>query len=414
MDRGTSRILTFGLIALTVMAVRARAETFELANGGKLSGELLNPDETPRKAYSIRLEEGAVVSLAVGQVARVAEKSAAELWYDEALKGLTNDVEGHLNIAAQCKSKRLDAQRMFHLEEVLKVDPENVVARRELGYSKLDGEWIKIDVWHRQRGYVKHKGNWALPQEVAIAAREEEQNSKFKEWNELVRRWRSWVTRGRDRAEEGMQRIREINEPAAATVLAKLLDEKNELPALKLAYIEVLGRLPGATSSIALVRRSLNDPDLRMREKSLDQLAQRHDKFALRLYIQILNRAADTNTEGPENLLVNLAAIGLAKLHDDSATLPLIEALVTRHKFPKPKAAGLSPVFNNGPGGGGGGLGIGGRQEIELRDLRNQNVRDALISLHPGMNLGFDEVAWKHWYEQQHTPNVVNLRRELD
>jgi hypothetical protein len=406
------RFLAFGLIAL--LAVLVRAETFELANGGKLTGDLLNPDETPRKSYSIRLEEGAVISLTAGQVARVAEKTAAELWYDEAVKTMTNDIEGHLDIAAQCKSKRLEAQRIFHLEQVLKVDAENIVARRELGYSKLDGEWVKIDVWHRQRGYVKHKGNWALPQEVAIAVKEEEQVDKFKEWNELVRRWRGWVVRGRDKAEEGMQKIREINEPAAATVLAKLLDEQKEPPILKMAYVEVLGRLPGATSSLALIRRTMNDPDPRVREEALEQLAKRHDKFALRTYIQILKRAVDTNTEGAENRLVNDAAICLAKLRDDSATLPLIEALVTRHKFLKPKGAGLNPVFNNGPGGGGGGLGIGGRQEIELRDLRNQNVRDALIALHPGMNFGFDEAAWKHWYEQQQTPTIVNLRRELD
>jgi len=399
---------------LAVSAAAARAETFELANGGKVKGELLNPDENPRKSYTIQLEEGAVLTLAAGQVARVAEKSEAELWYDEATKTMTKDVAGHLEMADQCRAKRLEAQRIYHLEEVLKLEPDNVRARHDLGYSKMDGEWTKIDVWHRQRGYVKHKGSWMLPQEVAIEANEEEQKNKFKEWNESIRRWREWVMRGRDRTDEGMQNILKVDDPAAAPVLAKLLDEKDEHPALKMAYIEVLGRLPGSTASVALVRRTMNDPDRRVRDKALEQLADRHDKIALRLYVQILERAADTNTMGKENILVNLAATGLAKLNDDSATLPLIEALVTKHKYEKPKGAGLNPVFGNGPNGGGGGLGVGGRMEYELREIANQDVRDALISLHPGMNFGFDKVAWKRWYEQQNTPVVVDLRRELD
>jgi hypothetical protein len=137
------RPLAWVILAVTlVLPMRADGETFELANGGRIRGEWLNPDESPRRSYDVRTADGATIRLTAGQVSRVAEKSAAEQWYEEATAEVPATVERHLAIAAECRTKKLDAQRIFHLEEALKLDSEHEAARRELGYTRLNGSKV--------------------------------------------------------------------------------------------------------------------------------------------------------------------------------------------------------------------------------------------------------------------------------
>jgi hypothetical protein len=205
-----------------------------------------------------------------------------------------------------------------------------------------------------------------------------------------------------------------ITDPAAGPILAKLLEDKDEPAELRMAYVEVIGRLPGNGASAALASRAVIDPEERIREKAVDQLVQRNDKVAALLLIGVLKEAVEENTYLEQNIAVNRAAAALGRLKNPESTLPLIEALVTKHKVViGGNGGGISPTFTNGPGGGGGGLGIGGNKpKIELHDKENVVVRDALLAMYPGVNFGFDEARWKQWYDQQMTPTVVSLRRD--
>lgn len=383
-----------------------RAETLELVNGGQLHGELVNRDEAPRKSYVLRTA-GGTVTLAPHQVRGLAEKSEAELWYETWLPEMPPDVRGNLLMAQHCKQRGLEAQRVFHLEKVLEIEPDHEEARRALGYSRIDGEWIRADIFFRQRGFVRHKGRWVLPQEMLLERAAAEQDEAERTWAKQIRMWRSWVIKRREKAPEGLAQLQAIADPAAATTLSELLNEEDEPRELKLVYVEVLGRLPGTTSTTALARRAIVDRDSKVRERAIEQLVRREDELALRLFIASLR--------DDQNWVINRAAAALASLQDPDATVPLIEALVTKHKFQVGGGGGqLNPTFGNDSLGGGlGGLNMGGKPRIVVKETQNMTVRDALLALHPGVNFGFDKEAWKRWLTSATTPVGLNLRRDF-
>ena len=59
------------LLLLASAAPSARAEEFLLRSGGRIVGELLNPDEHPRRQYVVQVAEGAKVTLDAAQVEKV-------------------------------------------------------------------------------------------------------------------------------------------------------------------------------------------------------------------------------------------------------------------------------------------------------------------------------------------------------
>ena len=108
-------------------------------------------------------------------------------------------------------------------------------------------------------------------------------------------------------------------------------------------------------------------------------------------------------------LRVNQAAWALGRLGDPEAIPALIDAIVTKHKF---------PVYPGGAPGsinaGSGGLQMGGRPKIMECEFQNRQVLAALTALTPdGINFGYSEQAWKDWWARQQTPAGVNLRRDL-
>ena len=68
--------------------------------------------------------------------------------------------------------------------------------------------------------------------------------------------------------------------------------------------------------------------------------------------------------------------------------------------------------FQPGPGWYLGGFSAGAAKPIK-RTVTSQNnqVLAALNTLHPGVTFGFNEPAWRSWYEEKHEPPKVSLRR---
>ena len=99
-------------------------------------------------------------------------------------------------------------------------------------------------------------------------------------------------------------------------------------------------------------------------------------------------------------------------MKDPSAIGPLIDALVTVHKFKIAKPGGdnaTSSTFGTGPGGQGAPAAAGwacrraADQRSFAKPFANQAVLDALVAL-TGQNFNFDQQAWKYWYAAQKKP----------
>ncbi len=376
----------------------ARADVFVLNQGGRIEGVWLNPDESPRISYQVQTGFGGRLTLQSEQVERVMVKSEAERKYEAFLPKVPDTAEGHWDAAQRCIKAGLDAQRDFHLEQVLRLDPNHAEARKLLGYHQSDGHWVRQQDVMTQRGYIRQGGNWKLPQEIELEKFAGGHEQATGEYRKKLKLWAEWITKARGKQAEGEAAIRGIKDPEASEALLEmLLDQKQPRP-LRLLYLEVLSQMPNNASQVACSRIAIEDPDATLRDHCLDYLSERHSQYALKYFIQML--------KNEQNATVHRAAFALAKLKDPAATMPLIDALITEHKEVV-GGGGINPSFSNQ----GGGLSMGGSPKVVKRKIQNDPVLGALTVLYPGVNFQFDQQAWRRWYSEQFTPKQVNLRR---
>jgi hypothetical protein len=397
------RLASIAIIAagIGVMAESVRADNFLLTNDGQVTGELLNRDESPRQKFVIRTADGATITLEKAQVKQVVTQSAAELEYEKIAPTFADTVEDQWRLAEWCKEKSLPRGRQIALERVIELNPDHKQARIALGYSQLDGQWIQPDEARKKRGYVNYHGQWLLPQEIELLEKKHADDLAEKKWFTTLKQWRNWLD-DPTKADQARDNIKQITDPTAVRALVQSLDTEKTRDVC-VWYIQALGKI-GPAAVRTLVEHSLDDPDEEIRLSCLDQLIGQPTQAATPLYVNALRNK--------DNVQVNRAGYALGRLGDKSAVAPLIDALITTHKFTTIEGAGnpnqMSAGFSKT---GGGGLSMGSSAKIIKRDLNNQQVLDALVAL-TGSNFGFDKSAWRNWYSSQQKPGAIDARRD--
>ena len=396
-------VITAAAVLLVFAAVgSARAEVFVLAGGGRVTGELLNRDESPRRQYVIQTADGASVTLDAAQVRQVLRPRPDEVEYERIRPTYADTPVAQWELAQWCREHRLSAQREVHLRRVIELDPNHAEARHALGYSQIDGKWATRDEVMTERGYKLYKGQWKLQQEIDLAEKKRKQDAAQQEWMRKLKMWRGWL--GGDRQQQAAENIRTINDPAAVKGLALGLRNDSSPPAC-LLYIEALAKIDTPEAAKALAIASISDPVEEVRLSCLDHLQTKPRPEVVAYYV------AKLGDKKSDNKTINLAAIGLSRMKDPSAIGPLIDALVTVHKFKIVKQGGdnaMSGTFGTGPRGagatgGGTSMSAGGGPTFIRQPISNQAVLDALVAL-TGQNFNFDKQAWKYWYAAQKKP----------
>lgn len=399
------RFATLLAVTIAAGAQPAAGAVFQLANGGQVVGKLLNPDQTPRENYLIEMSGGRI-AIASEQVTKVVEASEAERWYHQWLPKMPPTVEGHWTMAEECRQRGLKKQREFHLEQIIKLAPNHKEARYGLGYSNVDGEWVQTDQWMRSQGYIRYRGAWRIPQDVAIEQARDKSEKEVKLWKNKIKMWRSWIARPRGKEQDAMDAIRRIKDWRASGALADIVRDEEAPYNLRQLCIKVLGNLQTGNGVSAFIDRAVSDPDPRIRDACVDELV----KFgAVRA-----SAAFAAELKSKDNKKVNRAASALGQLDAADATLQLIDSLVTEHKFiiTTGSPGQMNLGFGSGPSGGGNSFSAGSSPKVVTKNLRNASVHAALVLINPGFNFGYDQEAWKDWYIKQHTPITANLRRD--
>ena len=108
----------------SLVCLESYSDTFQLTSGSTLNGKLLNPDQEPRVNYQIETAFGKV-TLAAKQVTKVVTKPLVLQQYEASIASLPDTVEAHLDMAQKCKTVNLLEQHEFHLQQVLRLDPDN-------------------------------------------------------------------------------------------------------------------------------------------------------------------------------------------------------------------------------------------------------------------------------------------------
>ena len=388
------------------------ADVVVLKSGGRIEGEVANPDRDRNEPVSVVAASGVKLLLGAAQVKQVIDSKKNDLAqeYAELLPTVANTVAGHIEMAAWCREAGLAAERRFHLEEVVRLDPDHEEARRMLGHTKIDGEWFPPGEWERKRGLVYFQSQWRLPQEVEILKLEQSREDAVLKWREDVRRWLGWIEDGGKKALAGHENLKNIRDEAAAPVLVDIVADDSRPRSLRLLALELLSRMPSRYSASTLVHLAMKDQDEEVRDKALEELRRQGSTLALHTFIKDL--------KSKDNKVVRRAARCLGILGDVEATVPLIDALVTSHKFaitqggtPGQIGAGFGGP-TDGSGGGLGNFSFGSpKPQIKSFDLKNDTALAALTSMHAGVNFGYDEKKWKAWVIESKTSADIDLRR---
>jgi len=395
--------LTSMLSLCSIASPELHADVLMLESGGQLRGQLLNRDESPRKTYVVRTELGAVVTLDRDQVERIVYQSPEELQYEKMRTRYPDTVEGHWELVEWCRENRLDKARQVHLERIIQLDPDHEEARRLLGYQKYNGRWMTREEEMALRGFKFYDGRYRTPQEIELMERDKKQRLAERQWHSNLKRWRDWLDS--DRRELAKKNILEIDDPHATPALKKYLEEEQHR-AVKLLYIEALTNLRSGSALQTLIDTSLDARDDEVRLTCLDYIAEEKPPAAVAQYIQAL--------KSKDNVKVNRAAQALGMIGNPQAISPLINAMVTEHKYivntggqPGQMSSTFSPS-----GGPGGGLRIGGGPKTVTQQHFNQSVLNALIVLSDGQNYGRDQDAWRNWYILHRRSQVIDTRRD--
>jgi hypothetical protein len=397
--------LGFAALVWFVLPPNARGEIFELDNGGQIEGEILNPKESPRKKYIIKTTAGVEMTLEKAQVKKVIHRSDDEIEYEKVRATFPDTVEGQWDLAEWCRERNLTRLRAKHLERIIELDPDHEKARQALHYRKVDGEWKTRKQEMESMGYVSYKGKWRTSQEVAIIDRLRKTDLAVKEWKGQLKRWRGWL--GTEREPEAIEQIDAINDPFAVPALVFAL-EQDKFDEHRKRYIRALARTDSPQAWRTLCVLAVDDESEDIRLTCLEQLEAHPSEPFVDYFISRLNDGV--------NLKVNFAADGLARMNSPAAIVPLIEHVVTKHKYTVSAGNpfGMGGSLVKGPHGmGGAGLNMGNQTQVVVQEQNNQKVLDALAK-QTGVNYGFDKLAWRRWYAEQKKGQSFNGRRDED
>lgn len=379
------------VVWIALSAHLALGDVFVLTNDGRVSGKLVNLDESPRSTYIVETAAGARITLDKSQVKSVTNQSPAELKYQEIRTQYPDDADSQWKLAEWCRENNLSRQRAVHLERVIHHQPDHLLARRGLGYIQLDGRWARQEDIMKERGYVLYKGQWKLPQEIELIEAKRKSAAEERRWFTQLKSDRALLDEGGAKAKQALERIRAISHPdAVPAILEAFKSDQDE--GLRTVYLKVLGQIGTDPAVRALVEVALASGNEELRITAVEELKRGGHAAAAGHFVQAL-RAKD-------NVRINRAGAALGELGDKSAVGPLIDALVTDHKvkLQQGSAGSLSPAFGSD---GSMSFGSGQRQVIVKNTAANRDIHDALVKLTGGKDFGFDVKAWKYWHAAQ-------------
>lgn len=387
------------LAALAVCDV-ARADIFHLADGGEVTGRLV--ERGSEGQYIVEAQLGARITLAEKQVKEVVRQSEEQSEYDSRSRALPDTVAAHRSMVAWCKERGLTELADHHLQRILDLDPQDEQARTALGFQRHRGKWLTRDEVMAARGLRFYDGAYRTEQDIALRERDKQIANAEVEWLRQLKLWRRWLdTR---RAAEAHANLLGVTDPAAASSVVKMLESERD-EEVRLLWIDLLGQIRHPASMRVLIDLSIVEPSRDTRIRCIEHLLAMDQAIDIQPYVKALR--------SKNNETINVAAEALGRIGNTEAISPLIDALVTTHKFQVGSAGGIGAAFSR-DGTGGGGLSAGAPAIIE-EDLENAEVRRALVILSQSQDFGFNKTAWSRWHvnqKQQRQP-LIDPRRDL-
>ncbi len=389
------------------------ADVIKLRSGGVIHGRVLE-DQSNETHLIIKVSNGQV-RVDRSKIEKIVRSEDVLAEYQRRRSETADTPSAQFELAMWCEHQGLVEQAKEHLKRVIELEPNHAGARAKLGYSRYKGQWLTAEELKRRYGLVRYRGRLITEEELAVERKRAKLEEEQRRWHKDIRMWKSWLL-GNDpaRSREAQRRLLDIRDPQALPAVVRHLDDEPER--LRLIMCRILGAIEDQQAAIYLVKYSIADESIEVRQCAAEQLAAKGDPAAL----QALKRALRSEL----NVVVRRAAVALAQIGDPEVIPALIDALVTKHKEVVQTRGGIGVMFSGrsepyvtgfravvAPGAvafvphvsyltRGAGIGSLRRKQVIEVEYQNNEVLEALVKL-TGENFGFDEDAWRLWYCQQ-------------
>ena len=414
-----------GLLLLTVQSASAQNEPFDreavkrkdsvvLKSGAKLFGVLKSQgkDEEGRRFIIFEAENGGLLKLDVarmvkdGKVHRIDELDQE---YNQFVSDLDDTPEAHWELCSWLREQsggkfRFRDQIRFHLERIMELDPNDVKAKRALGYRliKERGGWVPEQQYYQSRGYEKANSGWVPTLQRNLSARFERENSIEGDRKQAFAMWKKKLRKSNVSAATVRQELFGICDAYSVVLIFEDAREESN-PTLRALYVEAFGRVPTSVAMKALCYFAVEEPAVDIRDRALTLLAQDYYNQA----------SAAAVLEGylrhPNRVFVINAAFAIGELGSERSIIPLVGALVTKHQIaPGDQPGRMQTGFGNN--GNVESFRMGGDSKPKILAFKNREVVNALRKI-TGQDYGFDAAEWKRWYIENLTHYDLQVRR---
>lgn len=387
-------------LALSLLALVGAADEVRLESGGAIRGEVIRDGDLPRSVVAVESPWGRV-HLPRTDVASVTPQSPAHAEYRRRAPTVSDTADSQMALALWCRDRGLGDELRVHAARVLELDPEHEQARQLLGYRQVNGQWMTRDDLLARRGLVRHDGEYRTRQEIELVKQAEAVEAATREWKRKLGDLREEL--GSPRAEvarNAAEALTELTDPLALGPLIELLYDERD-PRAKPVLIRAVGQYNNGAALGALVRVALEDPDPEARAVSLEQLATSARPGLAAPFVGALGSS--------DNVAINRAADALLALGADDAAGPLVEALVSTHRFRVGNDSG-GDTYSMNTGAGTHSFG-GNSPKVIKRQMKNPSVLNALVEL-TGVNFSYDQHAWMAWLASRQREVEIDLRRD--
>ena len=372
-----------------------------LKSGESINGKLISAEE--KKPVKFRTADGIELELDRKLISKVDKSDAVAKRYNEFLSTLEDTAKSHRELVEWCKEQdngrlRFKNQILFHNKRVVKLDPNDRKARRELGYSYLKDEnrWVDEDQFWTGQGYVRQGAAWVPQLQDRVEQQKGQDNDQYSARKQKFNLWKRKLRRMS--AAEAISTLLAIADRSIMPdIYSEYEDEKN--PAIKSVFIEVFASARPVHS--LQVKGLVDAVVIGNSDKALDYLMQ--DDFNQRLAAEYLT----TFLTDKLNNRVQRAAFALGEMDSQYSILALANALVTKHKVAPGSNGRMSTTFGNA---GGGSQQFGGNKKPTYATVENNEVRVALKKI-TQQDFGFSKQAYQRWYINHYTVVGMKARR---
>ncbi len=210
-----------------------QADVVHLKSGNRVEGEV-SPGSRPGYIRVI-LDKGLEIEFREKDVIQIEKKKSPAKEFEERFAAVpAGDIDALYDLAQWARERKLRSREEEIYKRILEIDPNDPLARRELGFVVFKNRWVKEEDLKKQHGLIQFRGDWVTPEEKERRILEEIK----KEITDLMR---DVDSENRYIQEYSIRKLLEYRDPRARAVVLNFLGDDRE--AVRVVAIQMLAEL---------------------------------------------------------------------------------------------------------------------------------------------------------------------------